>query len=96
MQAASGIYLGWARDGEEGRFLYRRQLRDMKGSAVVETMNPAILGFSLAPGATTTGAVASALASRKMLRQRTAPDLSRWLQPLPLQQRRPHQGPWRC
>ena len=45
MQAASDIYLGWTRGEEEGRYLYWRQLRDMKGSALVESMNPVLLGF---------------------------------------------------
>ena len=45
MQAASDIYLGWTKGVQAGRFLYWRQLRDMKGSAVVETMNPLALAF---------------------------------------------------
>jgi uncharacterized protein (DUF2252 family) len=45
MQAASDIYLGWSKGAEAGRFMYWRQLRDMKGSALVETMNPVVLGF---------------------------------------------------
>ena len=45
MQAASDIYLGWTKGVQEGRFLYWRQLRDMKGSAVVETMAPLALAF---------------------------------------------------
>ncbi len=40
MQAASDIFLGWTKGVQEGRFLYWRQLRDMKGSAEVETMKP--------------------------------------------------------
>ena len=40
MQAASDIYLGWTKGHQENRFLYWRQLRDMKGSAVVEAMQP--------------------------------------------------------
>jgi uncharacterized protein (DUF2252 family) len=43
MQAASDIFLGWQRvDGEDGvtRDFYVRQLRDWKGSAVVEEMVP--------------------------------------------------------
>ncbi|MEV0803758.1 DUF2252 domain-containing protein [Kribbella sp. NPDC050281] len=43
MQAASDIFLGWQRvDGIDGqtRDFYVRQLRDMKGSAVVEKMDP--------------------------------------------------------
>ncbi len=39
MQAASDIFLGWFR-GTSGRDFYWRQLKDMKGSAVVETMSP--------------------------------------------------------
>ena len=31
--------------GGQDRYLYWRQLRDMKGSAVVETMNPALLAL---------------------------------------------------
>ena len=45
MQAASDIFLGWTKGEEEDRFLYWRQLRDMKGSAVVESMAPLALGF---------------------------------------------------
>jgi len=40
MQAASDIYLGWTKGVEDNRHLYWRQLRDMKGSALVETMTP--------------------------------------------------------
>jgi uncharacterized protein (DUF2252 family) len=43
MQAASDIYLGWTR-GPRGRDFYWRQLRDMKGSAVIEEMTPVMLG----------------------------------------------------
>lgn len=45
MQAASDIFLGWSKGYQEQRFLYVRQLRDMKGSAVVEAMNPMSLRF---------------------------------------------------
>ncbi len=45
MQAASDIYLGWTKGVEENRHLYWRQLRDMKGSALVELMTPVVLGF---------------------------------------------------
>ena len=45
MQAASDIYLGWTKGEQENRYLYWRQLRDMKGSAAVESMTPATLGF---------------------------------------------------
>src|SRR5918993_2281596 len=38
MQAASDIFLGWFRGGE-GRDFYWRQLKDMKGSANVESMS---------------------------------------------------------
>jgi uncharacterized protein (DUF2252 family) len=40
MQAASDIFLGWTMGHETGRYLYVRQLRDMKGSAVIEAMAP--------------------------------------------------------
>ncbi|MFD9406548.1 DUF2252 domain-containing protein [Streptomyces sp. NPDC059989] len=42
LQAASDIFLGWT-TGPAGRTFYGRQLRDMKGSAVVETMTPDLL-----------------------------------------------------
>ncbi len=45
MQAASDIYLGWTKGVEADRWLYWRQLRDMKGSAVVESMTPVGLAF---------------------------------------------------
>ena len=45
MQAASDIYLGWTKGVQAGRYLYWRQLRDMKGSAVIEAMNPLALAF---------------------------------------------------
>ena len=45
MQAASDIYLGWTKGEQDNRYLYWRQLRDMKGSAVVESMSPAFLQF---------------------------------------------------
>ena len=38
MQAASDIFLGWTKGVEADRYFYWRQLRDMKGSAVVEAM----------------------------------------------------------
>ncbi|WP_435971658.1 DUF2252 domain-containing protein [Streptomyces sp. Qhu_M48] len=41
-QAASDIFLGWM-TGPEQRHFYWRQLRDMKGSAEVESMSPAML-----------------------------------------------------
>ncbi|MFJ9813447.1 DUF2252 domain-containing protein [Streptomyces sp. NPDC101158] len=41
-QAASDIFLGWM-TGPEQRQFYWRQLRDMKGSAEVETMSPGLL-----------------------------------------------------
>jgi uncharacterized protein (DUF2252 family) len=40
MQAASDIYLGWTKGVDTTRHFYWRQLRDMKGSAVVEGMQP--------------------------------------------------------
>ncbi len=45
MQAASDIFLGWTKGVQENRFLYWRQLRDMKGSAEVESLSPAALAF---------------------------------------------------
>ncbi len=45
MQAASDIFLGWTKGHQANRYLYWRQLRDMKGSAAVETMGPAELTF---------------------------------------------------
>jgi hypothetical protein len=45
MQAASDIYLGWTKGVEANRYLYWRQLRDMKGSALVEAMTPLGLRF---------------------------------------------------
>ncbi|MFE7774961.1 DUF2252 domain-containing protein [Streptomyces sp. NPDC057445] len=43
LQAASDIFLGWV-SGPGGRHFYWRQLRDMKGSADVPSMSPALLG----------------------------------------------------
>jgi uncharacterized protein (DUF2252 family) len=44
MQAASDTFLGWVTGtGKRQREFYVRQLRDMKGSAAVETMPPARL-----------------------------------------------------
>jgi uncharacterized protein (DUF2252 family) len=45
MQAASDIYLGWTKGVEANRWLYWRQLRDMKGSIDVEAMKPFGLEF---------------------------------------------------
>ena len=45
MQAASDIYLGWTKGLDVKRHFYWRQLRDMKGSALVESMTP--VGLSL-------------------------------------------------
>jgi uncharacterized protein (DUF2252 family) len=45
MQAASDIFLGWTKGAEANRYLYWRQLRDMKGSAVIEAMMPDDLAF---------------------------------------------------
>ena len=39
MQAASDIFLGWTKGVQANRYLYWRQLRDMKGSAMVDTMS---------------------------------------------------------
>src|SRR4051794_1747258 len=44
MQASSDIFLGWTKGVDTSRNFYWRQLRDMKGSIVVEQMRP--LGLS--------------------------------------------------
>jgi uncharacterized protein (DUF2252 family) len=43
MQATSDIFLGWSKGAEAGRYFYWRQLRDMKGSAIIELMPPEAL-----------------------------------------------------
>jgi uncharacterized protein (DUF2252 family) len=45
MQAASDIYLGWTEGREKSRNFYWRQLRDMKGSVLVDAMTPVGLSF---------------------------------------------------
>jgi uncharacterized protein (DUF2252 family) len=45
MQAASDIYLGWTKGVDVKRNFYWRQLRDMKGSVLVEAMTPVGLMF---------------------------------------------------
>jgi len=45
MQAASDIYLGWTKGLDVNRHFYWRQLRDMKGSALVEAMIPVGLTY---------------------------------------------------
>ena len=45
MQATSDIFLGWTTGLQQGRYYYWRQLRDMKGSAVVEGMLPVGMTF---------------------------------------------------
>jgi sugar/nucleoside kinase (ribokinase family) len=45
MQAASDIFLGWTKGEDRNRHYYWRQLRDMKGSAEVESMAPIGLSF---------------------------------------------------
>jgi uncharacterized protein (DUF2252 family) len=45
MQAVSDIYLGWTKGRDVNRNFYWRQLRDMKGSAVVEAMAPLALTY---------------------------------------------------
>jgi len=45
MQAASDIFLGWTKGVDDNRHYYWRQLLDMKGSVVVESMNPTGFGF---------------------------------------------------
>jgi hypothetical protein len=45
MQAVSDIFLGWSKGEDRSRHYYWRQLRDMKGSAEIETMAPVNLSF---------------------------------------------------
>ena len=45
MQAASDIFLGWTKAVVEDRFYYWRQLRDMKGSAVVDAFDPKAMSY---------------------------------------------------
>jgi uncharacterized protein (DUF2252 family) len=45
MQAASDIFLGWTKGLDTSRHFYWRQLRDMKGSALVELMAPITLTY---------------------------------------------------
>ena len=45
MQAASDIFLGWTKGVQEDIFYYWRQLRDMKGSAAIEQMDPQSLTY---------------------------------------------------
>jgi uncharacterized protein (DUF2252 family) len=45
MQAASDIFLGWTKGVDTSRHFYWRQLRDMKGSALVELMGPHTLRY---------------------------------------------------
>jgi hypothetical protein len=45
MQAASDIFLGWTKGVDVNRHFYWRQLRDMKGSVLVELMAPVTLTY---------------------------------------------------
>jgi len=45
MQATSDIFLGWTKGLDVTRNFYWRQLRDMKGSAVIEAMAPVTLRY---------------------------------------------------
>jgi uncharacterized protein (DUF2252 family) len=45
MQASSDIFLGWTKGVQENRYLYWRQLRDMKGSAVVDAMSAQVMNL---------------------------------------------------
>jgi Uncharacterized protein conserved in bacteria (DUF2252) len=45
LQAASDIFLGWTKGLDTSRHFYWRQLRDMKGSALVELMAPITLTY---------------------------------------------------
>jgi len=45
MQATSDIFLGWTKGIQENRYLYWRQLRDMKGSPLVDSMSAFMLEY---------------------------------------------------
>ena len=45
IQTASDIFLGWTRGVDTSRYFYWRQLRDMKGSALVDLMSPAAMTY---------------------------------------------------
>jgi len=45
IQAVSDIFLGWTKGVQANRYFYWRQLRDMKGSALVDTMSAGALEF---------------------------------------------------
>jgi Uncharacterized protein conserved in bacteria (DUF2252) len=45
MQSASDIYLGWTKGLDVRRHFYWRQLRDMKGSVLVDSLRPVGLNF---------------------------------------------------
>ena len=45
MQAASDIFLGWTKAVVDDRYYYWRQLRDMKGSALVDSFDPAAMNY---------------------------------------------------
>ncbi len=45
MQAASDIFLGWTKGVRDDIFYYWRQLRDMKGSAVIEEQDPQAMTY---------------------------------------------------
>ena len=79
MQAASDIYLGWTKGLDVRRHFYWRQLRDMKGSALVEAMSPLgltfyarICGWTLARAHARSGdpvAIAAYLGEQRRVRQ---------------------------
>ena len=80
MQAASDIFLGWTKGAQANRYLYWRQLRDMKGSAVVEAMTPgrarrstrALCGWTLARAHARSGdpiAIAAYLGKKRRVRR---------------------------
>lgn len=72
MQAASDVFLGWARGGPGGgQDFYVRQLRDMKGSAEVERMSPRELDVY--------ASLCGATLARAHARSRQAPAISGYL-----------------
>ena len=83
MQAASDIYLGWTKGVDVRRHFYWRQLRDMKGSALVEAMRPigltfyaGICGWTLARAHARSGdpvAIAAYLGDKRRVRHSRSP-----------------------
>ena len=80
MQAASDIFLGWTRGVDVKRHFYWRQLRDMKGSALVEAMSP--LGLDVLCAHLWVDAGAGACSIRRSGRHLRVPRRRRRLRPV--------------